>query len=226
MKRSIYKMIKIIIIILLIVVVVGTIVIYGVNKYVESVVDDKILKYEEIGDISVDCILVLGAGITDNGRPKAMLKDRLDMGVKLFNSSVSQRLLMSGDHGKAGYDEVNVMKDFAINEGIPSEYIFMDHAGFSTYESLYRAKEIFQVESLIIVTQDYHLYRALYIADKLGMEVYGVPAKIQRYSGQNYRDSREKLARVKDFFYVVFKPKPKFLGEEIPIYLDGNLTND
>ncbi len=226
MKKSIYKMLKITIAIMLILLVVGTIVIYGVNKYVESAVVDRVLESDEIGDISADCILVLGAGVTDSGRPKTMLKDRLDIGVKLFNSSVSQRLLMSGDHGTVGYDEVNVMKDFAIDAGIPSEYIFMDHAGFSTYESLYRAKEIFQVKSLIIVTQDYHLYRALYIADKLGLEAYGVPAKSQRYSGQSYRDSREKLARVKDFFYVIFKPEPQYLGPKIPIDTNGDLTND
>ena len=84
---------------------------------------------------------------------------------------------MSGDHGRVSYDEVNTMKDYAINDGIPSDDIFMDHAGFSTYDSMYRAKEIFGVKKIVIVSQKYHLTRALYIAKKLGIEAYGVSAR-------------------------------------------------
>ena len=133
---------------------------------------------------------------------------------------------MSGDNGQEGYDEVNVMKDYAIEKGIPSEDIFMDHAGFSTYESIYRAKEIFQVKKAIIITQKYHLYRALYIANKLDLDVIGVGADPRTYSGQIFREAREILARNKDFVQVIFKIKPTYLGETIPVSGDGNITND
>jgi vancomycin permeability regulator SanA len=133
---------------------------------------------------------------------------------------------MSGDHGRTDYDEVAAMKQFAINAGIPSENIFMDHAGFSTYESLYRAKEIFQAKKILIVTQEYHLYRAIYIANQLGLEAYGVSADYRSYSGQTGRDIREFLARVKDFGTGIFKPEPTYLGDTIPIWGNGDLTND
>ena len=133
---------------------------------------------------------------------------------------------MSGDHGRVEYDEVNAMKQFAIDAGIPSENVFMDHAGFSTYETMYRAKEIFDADKIIVVTQEYHLYRALYIAEKLGLEAYGVPSDYVAYSGQNVRDIREILARNKDFFKCILKPEPTFLGDVIPVSGNGDLTND
>ena len=135
-------------------------------------------------------------------------------------------LLMSGDHGRKEYDEVNAMKHYAIDNGVLSENIFMDHAFFSTYETVYRAKEIFEAEKVIIVTQEYHLYRALYIADQFGMDAYGVSADLNKYAGQSMRDFREVLARCKDFAMCIFKPEPTFLGEVIPISGNGDLTND
>jgi len=102
----------------------------------------------------------------------------------------------------------------------------MDHAGFGTYDSLYRSKKIFQAEKIIIVTQKYHLYRALYIAENLGLEAYGVASDPRIYAGQEYRDLREVLARVKDFFNMILKPKSTFLGEAIPVNGNGDLTND
>lgn len=133
---------------------------------------------------------------------------------------------MSGDHGRNNYDEVNVMKQYAIDQGVPSSDIFMDHAGFSTYDSIYRAKEIFNADKVIIVTQEYHLYRALYIANKLGLEAYGVRANPKQYSVQLFRELREILARNKDFIKTIYKPKPTYLGEVIPVSGDGNITND
>ena len=133
---------------------------------------------------------------------------------------------MSGDHGRDEYDEVNIMKDYAIEKGIPSESIFMDHAGFSTYESIYRAKEIFQAKKVVIVTQKYHLYRALYIAKKLGLEAYGVGADPREYRGAFYREVREIIARNKDFIKCILKPKPTYLGSVIPISGNGDITND
>ena len=134
--------------------------------------------------------------------------------------------MMSGDHGRVNYDEVNAMKAYAVENGVPSEDVFMDHAGFSTYETVYRAKEIFGADKVIIVTQEYHLYRALYIAEALGIEAYGVSADLNRYGGQTMRDIREVLARCKDFAMCLFKPEPTYLGEAIPVSGNGDLTND
>ena len=118
------------------------------------------------------------------------------------------------------------MKSFAIERGIPSENVFMDHAGFSTYESIYRAKEIFDVKKMVIVTQKYHLYRALYIANKLGIEAYGVGSDPRPYVGAEWLELREIIARDKDFFSTIIKPKPTYLGDKIPISGNGDLTND
>jgi SanA protein len=197
-----------------------------INLYVKISVSDKVITEDKASTLDADCILVLGAGVWNNGYPSAMLEDRLLQGIKLYKNGASDRLLMSGDHGRKEYDEVNVMKQYSIDRGITSEHIFMDHAGFSTYESLYRARDIFEAKKVIIVTQEYHLYRALYIADKLGMEAYGVASNPRRYAGQTRMSFREVLARVKDFFNVIIKPEPTFLGERISIKGSGDLTND
>lgn len=191
-----------------------------------SSVEDRILTAEDAATLDVDCILVLGAGVWENDRPSFMLEDRLLQGIELYQKGASERLLMSGDHGQKDYDEVNVMKNFATERGIDSEHVFMDHAGFSTYDSLYRAKEIFQAEKIIIVTQEYHMYRALYIAEKLGLEAYGVTSNPRSYAGQEGRDLREMIARTKDFMNVLVKPKPTYLGEAIPVSGNGDVTND
>ena len=197
-----------------------------INDYVVYSTKDKIIDekdYDTLEDI--DCILVLGAGAWGNS-PSPLLGDRLDKGIELYEKNVAPKILMSGDHGQIEYDEVNVMKDYALEKNIPSNDIFMDHAGFSTYESMYRAKAIFKAKRIVIVTQEYHLYRSLYIANKLGLEAYGVATIENNYAGQYYRDAREFLARNKDFVKVIFKPKPTYLGEEIPITGNGNITND
>lgn len=155
-----------------------------------------------------------------------MLEDRLLKAIELYKNNISSKIIMSGDHGKTDYDEVNIMKNYAIEKGIPSENIFMDHAGFSSYESVYRAKEIFKAKKVVIVTQKYHLYRALYIANQLGIEAYGVGADPRQYVGATYREVREILARNKDFIKGIFKPEPTFLGESIPVSGNGDITND
>ncbi|SCP98301.1 SanA/YdcF family protein [Anaerobium acetethylicum] len=198
----------------------------GINGYVKLSVKDRIISEETAAETGADCILVLGAGVRDDGTPSLMLEERLNEGVALWKAGASDRLLMSGDHGRADYDEVNVMKKYAIDKGIPSGNIFMDHAGFSTYESMYRARDIFKAEKIIVVTQQYHLYRALYIAESLGIDAFGVAFDTKSYKGETYREAREILARVKDFFYVMFEPEPTYLGEEIPISGDGDRTND
>ena len=198
-----------------------------INAIVKVSVKDRILTPEAAAQLAdVDCILVLGCGVRADGTPSDMLHDRLQRGVELYEAHAAPKLLMSGDHGRAGYDEVDAMKTFAVEAGVASYDVFMDHAGFSTYESMYRAKEIFQAKKVLIVTQEYHLYRAIYIAESLGMEAYGVSADYRNYSGQGHRDLREILARVKDFGTSLLQPEPTYLGEAIPIWGDGNLTND
>ena len=211
---------------LLIAMILFIIAILLINRYVKTSTQNQIIgnnDYSKLEDI--DCIIVLGAGIWGD-KPSPMLEDRLLEAVDLYNNKVSPKIIMSGDHGRKEYDEVNIMKAFAIEQGIPSEDIFMDHAGFSTYESLYRAKEIFEAKKVVIVTQKYHLYRALYIANQLGIEAYGVGSDPRRYVGETYREFREILARNKDFFGCIIKPKPTYLGETIPVYGSGDLTND
>lgn len=170
-----------------------------------------------------DCVLILGAGVKD-GKPKPMLRDRLLTGIELYKSGAAKKIIMSGDHGRADYDEVNVMRAFALEQGVKAEDIFLDHAGFSTYDSVYRAKNIFGAENIIIVSQKYHLYRALYIAKKLDVKAAGVSADLNTYGGQLKRDIREIIARDKDFFKCIIKPKAQIMGDKIPLDGDGSIT--
>lgn len=197
-----------------------------INVYVKYSVKSRLITVEEAAELKADCILVLGCGLNQDGTPSPMLGDRLQVGTRLYEEGASARLLMSGDHGREDYDEVNAMKTYAVDRGIPSENIFMDHAGFSTYESIYRARDVFKAKKIILVSQKYHLYRGLYIARALGLDAYGVAADMQSYAGQKYYETREVVARVKDFLTSIFKPRPTFLGEAIPVNENGNITND
>lgn len=225
MKKSI-KLAKYISITFLILVMAAFLTFLFINSYVKSSTEDLIISVDEAISINPDCIIVLGAGVRSDGSPSPMLQDRLITGIELYDEGVSNRLLMSGDHTKIGYDEVNIMKSYAVDKGIPSEHVFMDHAGISTYDSIYRAKEIFQADKIVIVTQEYHLYRALHIAKKLGVEAYGVSADVRTYAGQSMRELREKAARVKDFLKATVKPSSKIGGEAIPVSGNGDVTND
>lgn len=221
------KRLLIILIICISISVIGASILLGLNAYVKGVAKADIITPEEAVNLEdVDCIIVLGCLVKSDGSPSDMLSDRLERGIDLYKKGAAPKIIMSGDHGRADYDEVNAMKQIAVDAGIPSSDVFMDHAGFSTYESIYRAKEIFEADKIIIVTQEYHLYRALYIAEKLGIEAYGVNADYRTYWGQSKRDAREILARCKDFCNMIFKPEPTYLGEKIPVSGDGDLTND
>ena len=207
--------------------IIGIGTVFGIDAYVVHSTSQQILSPEEAALLEdVDCILVLGCKVHDNGVPSAMLEDRLRRGTELFQAGTAPKLFMSGDHGTVTYNEVQAMKQYAIGKGIASSDVFMDHAGFSTYESIYRAKEVFQAKRIVIVTQKYHLYRALYVAQALGVEAYGVSADYRSYVGQTARDIREILARNKDFLTSVFQPYPTYLGEAIPVSGNGDLTND
>ena len=212
--------------ILAIIVVILALIILTINLYVKETTKKQIINNSDYTKLeNIDYIIVLGAGIWGD-KPSPMLEDRLLEGINLYNNNVSNKIIMSGDHGREEYDEVNIMKNYAIEKGVPSENIFMDHAGFSTYESIYRAKEIFKAKKVVIVTQKYHLYRALYIANQLGLEAYGVGSDPRKYVGATYRELREILARDKDFIKCIFKPEPTYLGETISVSGNGNATND
>ena len=221
-KRRIFR----ILIALLCVVLIAGVAVLALDAWVLFTTKDKILTPEEAAKIEdADCILVLGCQVRNNGVPSAMLEDRLRRSVELYDLGAAPKLLMSGDHGRADYDEVGAMRRYAMDNGVASEDIFMDHAGFSTYESMYRARDVFQAKKIIIVTQQYHLYRSIYAAEALGIEAYGVACDYRQYSGQLSRDVREVFARAKDVATGIFQPKPTYLGEAIPIWGDGNLSN-
>ena len=218
------KIIKKLIIAVICIGIVCSVAVLGINFYVMKSSEKYILSMDDAGD-GYDCVLVLGCGVWGD-RPSHMLEDRLLVGIELCKNGASEKLLMSGDHGREEYDEVNVMKKFATDRGLASEDVFMDHAGFSTYESMYRARDIFKAKKVLIVTQEYHLYRAIFDARRLGLDAYGVTSDLRDYGGQIFRDIREILARNKDLIYTTLKPEPTYLGEAIPVNGDGNATND
>jgi vancomycin permeability regulator SanA len=186
---------------------------------------DRIISAEDALALEdIDCIIILGAGVRDDGSPSHMLADRLSVGVDLYMAGVSGVILVSGDHYRKNYDEVNPMRNFCIDAGVPEDDIVADHTGISTYDSICRAKEIFGAKKVIIVTQTYHMYRALYIAGKFGLDAYGVTCDLRPYRGQIYREVREFGARVKDFIYTTFKPEPVFLGDPIPLPSSSDVT--
>ncbi|MBO4733177.1 MAG: YdcF family protein [Clostridia bacterium] len=221
------KPIKLIIIVLLCLAVIGAASLFIINGYVKASSRDRLLTFDDAIKLEdIDCIIVLGCQVRGDGSLSDMLRDRLNEALELYNAGAAPKLLMSGDHGQTEYNEVGAMKNFAVENGVPKEDVFMDHAGFSTYETIYRAKEVFEAKKVIIVTQEYHLYRALYIAKRLGVEAYGVSSDLNVYGGQSFRDFREILARNKDFIKCIFKPKPTYLGDVIPISGSGDLTDD
>ena len=222
-RLSFSKLMRFVPLLIAFVIIVCALLLIGTNLYVINSTKNRIdNSYEQ----DYDCIIVLGAGVRSDGSMSDMLRDRMDRAIELYQSGVSDKLLVSGDHGRANYDEVNTMKEYAVECGVPSSDVFMDHAGFSTYESIVRAKEIFGVSSAVVVTQRYHLYRAMYIADCVGIECDGASADLHTYRGQTKRDVREVLARFNDATKSLYRPAPTYLGETIAISGNGDITND
>jgi SanA protein len=171
--------------------------------------------------------IVLGARVLNSGRVSYVLRDRLDTGIDLYRVGKVKKLLLTGDHGRTTYDEANSMRRYVLSKGIPPEDVFMDHAGFNTYDSMYRARDVFEVKDAIVVTQKFHLARSVYTARALGIRAVGIPADKHIYTKALLFDAREVLARTKAFIQLqITNPKPKFLGPKIPITGDGRHTND
>jgi SanA protein len=170
--------------------------------------------------------IVLGALVSKSGNLSDILQDRLDVAIELYKKNKIKRFLLSGDHGRKNYDEVNSMKNYLIQKGINTEDIFLDHAGFDTYNTMVRAREIFEVNDAIIVSQEFHLSRAIYIARKKGLTAYGIAADRRNYNSIGRFQFREFLANIKAFFEVLINKKPKFSGNKIPINGDSSLSYD
>lgn len=165
----------------------------------------------------VEAVMILGARVYNNGQLSPMLLDRAQTALDVYKAGKADVILISGDHGQAGYDEVNAIKDYLLEQGVVGEDVFLDHAGFDTYDSVYRAKHVFQVTSVIIATQSFHLSRAVYVGQALGIETTGISADRQPYRGIVLNHVRELAARVKTYIRVILHSKPVYLGEPIPI---------
>ena len=172
-------------------------------------------------------VLVLGSQIRGR-RLSPVLQDRVDAGINMIRNQKGEKLLLSGDHGQIYYDEVNAMRLYVLETApaIPEEDIFMDHAGFNTWDSMYRARDVFDVKDVLIITQEFHISRAVCMARSLGLDAVGYAVNQDRFRGPSLRSwrVREYFARVKAFYSIVAKPKPRYLGDKIPISGDGRAT--
>ncbi len=197
----------------------------SLNIYIVEFSKKHIVERNKYEGERVDCVIVLGASAR-SGKPSLMLRDRLDLAYDLYNDGYAKKILVSGDHMYDGYDEANVMKDYLMDLGVKEQDIFMDHAGIYTYTTMKRAKEVFLVESCIISTQEYHLFRAVYIAEHLDLESIGIACDVFISSRMPYFKAREFAARCKDFVFVNILKPDVMLGEEIPVWSDGRKTED
>ena len=197
--RKVLKILSIAVVIGLILVLIGA----CINLYVIHTGGKRIYSVKAMRGSHADCILVLGAGLKPDGSPSDMLRDRLSFACDLWQEGVSDTVLISGDRASESYDEVTAMKNYLLAHGVPEDAILEDPMGYSTSESLIRAKEVYGYENIIVVTQRYHLYRALYVAEKIGLDAKGVNSDPFTYRGQVLRDMREFAARVKDFFKLL-----------------------
>jgi SanA protein len=166
--------------------------------------------------------IILGAAVSPSGVPSSVLEDRIVAAVALYKEGKVDKILMSGANPTITNNEVDPVRTILIEDGVPTQDIFLDHAGFNTYSSMYRAKVVFEISSAIIVSQEFHLPRAVYIARSLGIDAYGFPADRGTYALRNY--AREMLARPYAFINLFIHRVPKYLGSTIPITGDGSAT--
>ena len=204
--------------------IIGCLLTLFINIYMIKSTEKQIVNIDNLNEIAnVDAVLVLGCRVYSDG-PSLMLVKRLERGIEVYQK-LNTKLLLSGDHGTKKYDEVNTMRDYVLDSGINSKDIFLDHAGFSTYDSIYRAKYVFEAKKIVIVTQKYHIYRALYLANQLDLEAVGVISDDIPQKGVMIKNEiREILSRDKNYFKGIIKPKSKYVGEVISLNQDGNVT--
>lgn len=211
---------KVLVILSIIILIVSLLTLF-INLRMINTTKNQIISIDSLSN-DYDAIIVLGCKVDEDG-PSLMLARRLDRGIDVYNK-LNTKVILTGDHGKDEYDEVNVMRDYIL-DSIPSKDIFLDHAGFNTYDSIYRAKYVFEAKKVVIVTQKYHMYRALYLANSLDLEAVGVVADDIPQKGIMIKNEiREILSRDKNYFKGLIKPKSKYLGEIIPLNQDGIVT--
>ncbi|GAA3778931.1 SanA/YdcF family protein [Flavobacterium ginsengiterrae] len=205
-------------------IIIGLIAVISVNYYVKSSTKTKIyysIKKFPKNDVGI----IFGAGINGN-QPSKYLKDRLDAGILLYKAKRINKILLSGDNGRDEYDELTVMKNYCYSHGVDTTKIFVDYAGFDTYSTMYRAKHIFKIKRATLISQEYHLNRAIYIGNQMGIKSAGYSANQGEYLGYKYVCFREYLSIFKSFFDVLRNREPKFLGTEININGDSNYSKD
>ena len=162
--------------------------------------------------------IVFGAGLTTSGTPTPVLKDRVITAAQLYQAGKVDKILMSGDNRFINYNEPGAMKAYALELGLPAEDIVLDYAGRRTYDTCYRAGAIFQLDQAILVTQRFHLSRALYTCNALGVESLGVEADQRPYRDEGFWHIRETMASLVAFFQVhLTRPEP-VLGDKEPIF--------
>jgi len=197
----------------------------GINLYIWNSSQSYLVAVEQAPP--AQAAIVLGAYVRPDGSLSFILQDRVERAVQLYHQKKVSKLLLTGDHGRVHYDEVNHMARYALSKGVPEGDLFLDHAGFSTYESMYRARDVFQVKRALVVTQGFHLPRAVYTARALGIEAWGVDSDLRSYRWEERYSVREIFARVKAFAQIhVLRSRPTFLGPVLPITGDGRVTQD
>lgn len=219
------KALRTLIKLLITLVVIVVICLAGTNLYVLHQAKGQIISLSEAKDKGAQVIVVLGAGTYPDGSPSPILAQRLQTAVNLYREGAAKKILISGDHGQVHYDEIKSMRNWLRHHQVKAEDIYADHAGFSTYESAYRADAIFSVRTAIVVTQPYHLPRALYDFQSRGIEAWGVGAAGNSYPGQMGRTIREWAARTKDVVWVTTKQKPTYLGPKISLEGPASATD-
>lgn len=202
MKQNFRRLLAVV----LVVCVLGAALALGGSAYMVLSVRSQVLSDQDSPPEDLDCILVLGCGLYADGTPKPMLADRITESLTLYTAGWSPTLLFTGDNAGPDYNEVGAMEQAALEAGVSSQAMVLDGQGYSTYESLYRAKYVYGMERVVIVTQGYHLSRALYLANALGLEAWGVSASLRHYPGQIRWSVREVLARDKDLFTALTLP--------------------
>ena len=210
MKRVSRFIISIFLIIIIVIVAVNSLILFTTKPYIYNK-DSQIL--------NAQAAIILGASVLPDRSLSPILKDRVDTAIQLYNAKKVSKILVSGDNGTVTYNEVNPVRIYLLNKGVLDQDIFLDHAGFDTHSTMYRARDIFKVDSVLIVSQSFHLPRAVFIAHYLGINAYGVNADGGKILFSNY--IREVFANEKAILYLIFNIKPKYLGPEIPITDDG-----
>ena len=191
-------------------------VIWGLHAYILNTSSSRIFHTMETLPPS-HTVIILGASVHSDGKLSPILQDRVDTGLKLYNNGKVKRFLLTGDNRHSNYDEVNSMKNYLLDKNVPESHIFTDPAGIDTYDSMYRSRAIYEVPSAIVVTQQFHLPRTIFIAQYLGLNYSGFPADSRQYKTEAGLKRREKLANFKAIYELLIHQKPANMGKKTPV---------